>query len=104
MSEGGREGGREGKGADKEDEEEEDAFGDTAAPHNVMMAILIIMIIKIDLFWCGVGVGICEGRCEAPLPFRAKLGAPLREDIVHLATVFARAAGPRWRGEGGVRI
>ena len=49
-------------------------------------------------------VGICEGRCEAPLPFRAKLGAPLREDIMHLARVSARASSPRWKVEGVFKI
>ena len=48
-----------------------------------------------------MGVGSCEDRCEAALPFGGKLGAPLREDTVHLATDFAKADGPRWEGEGG---
>ena len=50
-----------------------------------------------------MGVGICEGRCEAPLPFRAKLGAPLREDIVHLDMLYAVADCPRWENDTLVR-
>ena len=49
-----------------------------------------------------MGVGNCEDRCEASLPFGIKLGDPLREDIVHLATIFARADGTRWQVDGGV--
>ena len=49
----------------------------------------------------GNGVGNSEDCGEASLHFGAKLGAPLREDIVHLATVFARADGPMWKGEWG---
>ena len=51
-----------------------------------------------------MGVGNCEDRRAASLPFGAKLGAPLREDIVHLATIFARADGPRWEVEGVFKI
>ena len=51
-----------------------------------------------------MGVRNCEDRREASLPFGAKLGAPLREDIVHLETVFARADGPRLKVEGVFKI
>ena len=51
-----------------------------------------------------MGVGNCEDRREASVHFGTKLGAPLREDIVHPATVFARADGPRWKDEGEFRI
>ena len=36
--------------------------------------------------------------------FGAKLGAPLREDIVHLASISARANSPRWKIEWGFKI
>ena len=51
-----------------------------------------------------MGIGNCEDCGQASLAFGAKLGAPLREDIVHLATVFARADGPRWKVEGEFKI
>ena len=51
-----------------------------------------------------MGAGTCDDRREASLPFGAKLGAPLREDIVHLATIFARADGPRWKVEEVFKI
>ena len=47
-----------------------------------------------------MGVGNCGDRRAASLPFGAKLRAPLREDIVHLASVSARANGPRWKIAG----
>ena len=51
-----------------------------------------------------MGVGNCGDRRAASLPFGAKLGAPLREDIVHLASVSARANSPRWKIEGEFKI
>ena len=44
-----------------------------------------------------MGVGKCGDRRAASQPFGAKLGAPLREDIVHLASVSARANSPSWK-------
>ena len=51
-----------------------------------------------------MGVGNCEDRLEASLLFVGKSGAPLREDIVHLARVSARANSPRWQVEGVFKI
>ena len=42
-----------------------------------------------------MGVGNCEDRREAFLLFVGKSGAPLREDIVHLARISARANNPK---------
>ena len=47
-----------------------------------------------------MGIGNCEDRRAASLLFGAKLGTPLREEIVHLASVSARANGPRWNIAG----
>ena len=50
-----------------------------------------------------MGVGNCEDCAEASLPFWAKLGAPLREDIVHLDMLYAVADCPRWENDTLVR-
>ena len=51
-----------------------------------------------------MGVGNCKDRREVPLPFGITLREPLREDIVHLATIFARADDPMWQVEGVFQI
>ena len=43
-----------------------------------------------------MGVGNCKDRREAFPPFGITLGEPLREHIVHLASIVARADDPMW--------
>ena len=45
-----------------------------------------------------MGVGNCEDRREASLLFVGKSGAPLREDIVHLAKGFCESQQPKVKG------
>ena len=54
--------------------------------------------------WMGWALAIAGTVARHPYPFGAKLGAPLREDIVHLASDSAKANSPRWKIEGKFKI